>query len=106
MCPVSITLVSEIFALLIFVSTTKVAITIGIHPSNKPAMRHVDMRVHMLRQHVELGRVSTPFCPTNDMVADYTTKAAPNPTHERHRARAMGDQDMTPALLAFYSTHP
>ena len=63
----------------------KGAITMGLHPSNKPATRHVDMRVHMLRQHVELGHVSTPFCPTYDMVADYMTKATPKPTHERHR---------------------
>ena len=77
----------------------KGAITMGLHPSNKPATRHVDMRVHMLRQHVELGHVSTPFCPTYDMVADYMTKATPKPTHERHRARAMGDQDIAPALL-------
>jgi hypothetical protein len=64
------------------------------------------MGVHTLRQHVELGRVSTPFCPTYDMVADYMTKATPKPTHERHCARAMGDQDIALALLDFYSTHP
>jgi hypothetical protein len=40
------------------------------------------------------------------MIADYMTKATPKPTHERHRARAIGDQEITPALLAFYSTHP
>ena len=45
------------------------------HPANKPATRHVNMRMHMLRQHVELGHVSIPFCPTFDMVADYMTKA-------------------------------
>jgi len=39
-------------------------------------------RMHMLRQHVELGHVSSPFCPTFDMVAEYMTKATPKPTHE------------------------
>ena len=56
------------------------------------------MRMHMLRQHVELGHVCTPFCPTFDMVADYMTKATPKPTHERHNARTMGDQTLAPPL--------
>jgi hypothetical protein len=76
----------------------KGAITMGLHPANKPATRHVNMRVHMLRHHVELGHVCTPFCPTFDMVADYMTKATPKPTHERHNARAMGDQTIAPPL--------
>ena len=76
----------------------KGAITMGLHPANKPATRHVNMRMHMLRHHVELGNVSTPFCPTFDMVADYMTKATPKPTHERHNSRAMGDQTIAPPL--------
>ena len=76
----------------------KGAITMGLHPANKPATRHVNMRMHMLRQHVELGHVSTPFCPTFDMVADYMTKATPKPTHERHNARTMGSQSLAPPL--------
>ena len=50
----------------------------------------------MLRHHVELGHVCTPFCPTFDMVADYI--ATPKPTHERHNARTMGDQTIAPPL--------
>jgi hypothetical protein len=34
------------------------------------------------------------------VIADYMTKATPKPIH------AKGDQDIAPALLAFYSTHP
>ena len=74
------------------------AITMGLHPANKPATRHVNMRMHMLRHHVELGNVRTPFCSTFDMVADYMTKATPKPTHERHNARTMGDQTIAPPL--------
>jgi hypothetical protein len=33
------------------------------------------------------------------MVADYTNKDTPKPAHERYRARAMGDQDIEPAML-------
>ena len=65
----------------------KGAITMGLHPANKPATRHVNMRMHMLRHHVELGHVSTPFCPTFDMVAHYMTKATPKlRTHGTTRA--------------------
>ena len=32
------------------------------------------------------------------MVADYMTKATPKPTHERHNARAMGNQTIAPPL--------
>ena len=55
----------------------KGAIIMGHHPSNKAATRHVDMRIHFMRQHVELGTINTPFCPTFDMVADFMTKATP-----------------------------
>ena len=51
----------------------------GLNPSNKPATRHVNMRVHMLLQHVELSNVSTLLYPTKDMVADYMNKATPKP---------------------------
>ncbi len=70
----------------------KGAITMGLDPANKPATRHVNMRMHMLRQHAELGHVST------HMVADYMTKATPKPTHERHNARTMGSQSLAPPL--------
>ena len=70
----------------------KGAIIMGHHPSNKAATRHVDMRIHFMRQHVELGTINTPFCPTFDMVADFMTKATPKATHERHMNRTMGDQ--------------
>jgi hypothetical protein len=43
----------------------------ALHPANKPASRHIDMRIHFCRQHVELGDVATTFTPTPDMVADF-----------------------------------
>ena len=35
------------------------------------ATRHIDMRKHFCRQHVELGNVTTPFKKTADMLADF-----------------------------------
>jgi len=39
----------------------KGAIIMALHPANKPASRHIDMRIHFCRQHVELGDVATTF---------------------------------------------
>jgi len=38
----------------------KGAITMSLHPLNKPATRHIDMKNHFCRQHVELDNVTTP----------------------------------------------
>jgi hypothetical protein len=45
-----------------------------LHSANKPDSRHIDMRIHFCRQHVELGDVATTFTPTPDMVSDFMTK--------------------------------
>ena len=56
--------------------------TMGPHPSNKPATRHIVMRKHFCRQHVELGNVTTYFKKTADMLADFLSKQTPKPTHD------------------------
>ena len=68
----------------------KGAITMAFHPANKPDSRHIYMRIHFFRQHVELGDVATTFTPTPDMVADLMTKQTQRLTHERHCRRAFG----------------
>ena len=70
----------------------KGAITMSLHPANKPATRHIDMRIHFCRQHVEAGDVTTTFAPTPAMVADFMTKQTLRLTHERHCRRVFGDQ--------------
>ena len=70
----------------------KGAITMALHPANKPASRHIDMRIHFCRQHVELGDVATTFAPSPDMVADFMTKQTQRLTHERHCRRPFGNQ--------------
>ena len=77
----------------------KGAITMGLHPTNKAAMRHVDMREHFCQQHVEAGNVITPFCSTYDMVADSSSKATHKPTHTRHTSCMFGDQSIAPPVL-------
>jgi hypothetical protein len=64
----------------------------ALHPANKPASCHIDMRIHFCRQHVELGDLSTSFTPTPDMVADFMTKQTQRLTHERPCRRVFGNQ--------------
>ena len=89
----------------------KGAITMGLNPSNKSATRHIDMRKHVWRQHVELGNVTTPFKKSTDMLVDFLSKQTPEPTQsaERHRDNAFGDQALGPALgkiqdVSYFST--
>ena len=70
----------------------KGALTMSLHPANKPATRHMDMRRHFCRQHTELGHVKPLFKPTPQMVADFMTKQTPRPIHERHLQRSFGFQ--------------
>ena len=77
----------------------KGAITMARHPTNKASTRHVEMREHFARQHVELGNIETPFCESPDMNADSLSKATTARTHMRHTARQLGDQSLAPPLL-------
>jgi len=70
----------------------------AIAPSNKPATRHINMRKHFGRQHVELGNVTTPYTKTTDMLADFLSKQTPKPIHERHCDNTFGDQALAPAF--------
>ena len=77
----------------------KGALTMSLHPANKPATRHIDMKYHFCRQHTERGDVKPLFVPTPDMVADFLTKQTHRPTHERHARRVFGQQS-APVPLA------
>ena len=68
------------------------AITMSLHPANKPATRHVDMRRHFCRHHTELEDVGPVFVGTPDMVADFMTKQTLRAIHERHCKRSFGNQ--------------
>ena len=77
----------------------KGALTMSLHPANKPATRHIDMKYHFCRQHTEQGDVKPLFTATPDMVADFMTKQTHRPTHERHARRVFGLQS-APVPLA------
>jgi Reverse transcriptase (RNA-dependent DNA polymerase)/GAG-pre-integrase domain len=57
--------------------------------SNSPAIsarsKHIDIRHHFIRDHVQDGSFSTTWIPTADMPADIFTKPLPFPIFSRHR---------------------
>ena len=60
------------------------------NPVHKERSKHIDYRVHALRERVNDGVVRLLDCPTVDMVADMGTKSLPAPAHCKHRDTAMG----------------
>ena len=65
------------------------------NPIRNERSKHIDYRVHSLRERVQEGEVTLVDCPTRDMIADTLTKALPSPTFTRHRDTMMG-----------YTSHP
>jgi hypothetical protein len=71
------------------------------NPVHKERSKHIDYRVHSLRERVFDGVVRLLDCPTADMTADMGTKALPGPAHCKHRDTAMGIiAPTTPAIPA------
>jgi hypothetical protein len=78
-------------------------IMISEHPTAyKGRAKHIDMRVHALRDYVAQHTVKLVRCPTYDMTADCLTKALPSPAFLRHRAVLLGASAHTaPVVHAF-----
>lgn len=51
--------------------------------------KHIDIRFHFIRYHIEKGNVEVTYCPTEDMVADILTKALPS-MKAKHFASCLG----------------
>jgi hypothetical protein len=60
------------------------------NPVHRERSKHIDYRVHALRERVADGVVRLLDCPTADMVADMGTKSLPGPAHCKHRDTALG----------------
>jgi hypothetical protein len=59
------------------------AICIAKNPVSRDRTRHIDIRVHDLRQRVEDSTIELTYCKTTEMLADIFTKSLPAPTHQR-----------------------
>jgi hypothetical protein len=52
--------------------------------------KHIDMKYHFVKDHVQLGTVKLRYLPTGDMVADMLTKPLPGPALVKHRNAILG----------------
>lgn len=65
------------------------------NPVHRERTKHIDIRVHSLRENVQLGNVRLVPCPTVDMTADALTKALPAPAFIKHRQTILGHSPFT-----------
>jgi hypothetical protein len=65
------------------------AIAVAKNPESHARTKHIDVKLHFIRQHVEEGRIDLRYCPTDEMVADILTKALPREKHLKF-GRSMG----------------
>jgi hypothetical protein len=56
---------------------------IAMNPIQHQRVKHMDVKVHFIRDHLEKKDVKLIYCPTEDMVADILTKALPRPAHQK-----------------------
>src|SRR5437667_1050348 len=66
------------------------AISLAKNPTHHAKMKHVDVQLHFIRDHIEKGTIRVEYCPTEDMLADLMTKRL---ARERH-VRLMGMMEM------------
>ena len=52
--------------------------------------KHIDTKLHFIRERVENGEVKIHYVPTEEMTADILTKSLPRPKVEKHRLVLLG----------------
>ena len=52
--------------------------------------KHIDIRYHFVREHVQSGAIRLEYCPSEKMLADVLTKALPSPRHKLLSSTLMG----------------
>ena len=76
------------------------------NPTNRERSRHVDVRVHFLRDMVRDGKVKLVKCAGTQNVADALTKSLPKPAFHKHREFMQGTAQSFSAFFASAHVSP
>ena len=76
------------------------------NPTNRERSRHVDVRVHFLRDMVRDGAVKLIKCAGTQNVADALTKSLPKPVFHKHREFLHGTAQSFSAFFASARVSP
>ena len=63
---------------------------LALCPKLRPRTKHIGIKYHFFRNHVQNGSIQVKFVPSDLQIADIFTKALPRPTFEQHRKALMG----------------
>lgn len=69
----------------LFLSDNQAACTLSLSPVISPRSKHIDIRHHFIRAHVQDGSFTTTWVPTSDMPADIFTKQLNSVLFSCHR---------------------
>ena len=61
------------------------AIELVKNNKNHSRTKHIDVRHHFIRSHIENGNITIQYIPTENQIADILTKALPAEKFEKHR---------------------
>lgn len=64
-------------------SDSQSSIALGNNPELHQRTKHIDIKHHFIRQHIDAGRVNTCYLSTHEMIADGLTKSLPQKKHSR-----------------------
>ncbi len=63
------------------------ALDLALNAQFSQKTKHIDIKHHFIRDHIESGDISLSYIPTEEMTADILTKPLPRPAYERLRAK-------------------
>jgi hypothetical protein len=61
------------------------SIALARNPEHHARTKHIDVKYHLTREHLQRGTITLHHVPSQDNTADVFTKALPRPAHVQHR---------------------